>query len=205
MYSFSFILPAHAVGFLLLLMDNVVAMYVGPQGFGRDTTAITSTTSSSSSTSPKSLEAEWLKPPISPKNDERKVSTPMLPRSGHVSFTVGKDLYIFGGYAEETNGDGDENNLVSRYPTNDLWKRSADVDASFSSWELVEQKGNCPEERLVSAVSVLNGRCVLFYIGAQYSTLQLLVLTISNFVEFIADHIYLEDGIQTIGNKVTKS
>jgi hypothetical protein len=171
MHSFSFILPAHAVGFLLLLMDNVEAMYVGPQGFvGRDTTAITSS-SSSSSTSPKTLEAEWLKPLISPKNDERKVSTPMLPRSGHVSFTVGKDLYIFGGYAEETNGDGDENNLVSRYPTNDLWKRSADVDAtSVSSWELVEQKGNCPEERLVSAVSVLNGRCVLFYIGAQHST-----------------------------------
>jgi len=170
MHSFSFILPAHAVGFLLLLMDNVEAMYVGPQGFvGRDTTAITSS-SSSSSTSPKTLEAEWLKPLISPKNDERKVSTPMLPRSGHVSFTVGKDLYIFGGYAEDTNSNGDANNLVSRYPTNDLWKRSADVDASFSSWELVEQKGNCPEERLVSAVSVLNGRCVLFYIGAQHST-----------------------------------
>lgn len=114
------------------------------------------------------IRAEWLENPVKTitneisSNDDKVVNhaaSIMLPRSGHVSFTIGNDQYLFGGYAEEKN---DVN--MSRYPTNDLWKRTSTTNVGnglgLSPWKRLEQKGDCPEERLVSAITVLKGRYV---------------------------------------------
>ncbi len=164
MYIFSSALLA-----AISLMVDATSAYVGPQGIppGRLGTASSS-----------SLEAEWIvsAKATSPADQDTSRPSAMLPRSGHVSFIVGKDHYVFGGYAEEetstTNDGGKEGNSVSRYPINDLWKRRVDGDDIFTPWEQVEQKGDRPEERLVSAVSVLDGRYVcsldLFFLQSRY-------------------------------------
>ena len=75
--------------------------------------------------------AEWIKKVSTQPNN---VIHP--PRSGHVAFIDSNhDVYIFGGYAEEANGGGDDGggNDVIRYPTNDLWK----FDSSLKRWNCI--------------------------------------------------------------------
>jgi len=104
-----------------------------------------------------------------PTNDAKSLPNP--PRSGHVTFRAGDEdtrssndnMYVFGGYGEEMKMTPEGEEAVQRYPMNDLWRRracSSDKEG-WCSWEPVEQISP-PEERLVSAVSVLNGRPYLF-------------------------------------------
>lgn len=91
---------------------------------------------------PLHLQVEWIQvkdaPLIIPK------------RSGHVSFTT-KDgrLFVFGGYAEE----GAEKR---RYVTNDLWEWGS------QGWVAVEQTGEPPGPRLVSAAGIVGETPYLF-------------------------------------------
>ncbi|GKY91639.1 hypothetical protein MPSEU_000135800 [Mayamaea pseudoterrestris] len=85
-------------------------------------------------------QAEWkrLDPPqrISPR------------RSGHAAFGTLDKHYIFGGYVED---DSMKRNVVK-----DLWKWKGD------SWQSVEQSGDIPGARLVSAAAAVNDKAFLF-------------------------------------------
>jgi hypothetical protein len=63
------------------------------------------------------------------------------PRSGHVAFSLGDKVYLFGGYAEESS--------ENRYPTNDLWV------FEDSKWTQLQKQDNSnkaqPQQRLASA------------------------------------------------------
>jgi len=117
------------------------------------------------------LHAQWI--PINSSSDNTQPNLTKPSRSGHVSFTMNDNLFIFGGYAEveEIGSNGDV--TLKRFPINDLWERKKvdirknDNDSDKNDicdhiWELVEQQGDVPEERLVSAASVLDGRAYLF-------------------------------------------
>jgi hypothetical protein len=86
----------------------------------------------------------------------------LTPRSGHVSFLIDSDLYTFGGYAEQM-----KLQTVHRYPINDLMKLTFQKstewiqnksDRATIGWDNIEQFGDVPSKRLVSASVVLNGR-----------------------------------------------
>jgi hypothetical protein len=78
------------------------------------------------------------------------------PRSGHVAFTLKNDVYVFGGYAEESPED--------RYPTNDLWK----WDNALCTWNQVmeaslEKKSEKqPQQRLAAAAASLDDTAYIF-------------------------------------------
>ena len=104
--------------------------------------------------------AEWI---------ELRPSQPIHPpRSGHVAFTLKGEAYIFGGYAEEE--EGDDNSKV-RYPTNDLWK----FDSEKANWIKVQaadlhvddcdecnENNKIPQQRLAAAASSLGDSAFLF-------------------------------------------
>ena len=102
--------------------------------------------------SPK-LTAKWIQL-------EAPITTP---RSGHVSFVIDmenqKNLYVFGGYTEQNHLQS-----VRRYPINDLNKLNLPPNPQEfcqnenNNWENIEQLGDVPSKRLVSAAVVLNER-----------------------------------------------
>jgi hypothetical protein len=98
------------------------------------------------------LKAEWITRPAKG-NVGSKPKVPTPARSGHVAFKSGESVFLFGGYGEEILQGGPAN----RSPMNDLWKCAS----NDGSCERLDQK-NPPEERLVSAISVLNGKPYLF-------------------------------------------
>ena len=64
------------------------------------------------------------------------------PRSGHVAFGLDENIYVFGGYAEDSD-------TSSRYPTNDLWCFG---DGDERGWTLVKHKSSSePQPRLAAA------------------------------------------------------
>ena len=69
-------------------------------------------------------------------------------RSGHASFGILDQHYVFGGYVEE---DGPK-----RYVVNDLWNWNG------NTWKQIEQAGDVPGPRLVSAAAVLDDKAYLF-------------------------------------------
>ena len=103
--------------------------------------------------------AEWM----DRSSKTHKISPP---RSGHVAFLSDQDVYVFGGYAEERNRDGEE--VSRRFPTQDVWKWNPNGD--FNGWEPVvlpadmEEKDcilqpqdtpELPQQRLAAAAATL--------------------------------------------------
>ncbi len=74
------------------------------------------------------------------------------PRSGHTSFVIDRDLYTFGGYAEQI-----QQKSIKRFPTNELLKFSFQKSLSVTTEEILGH-GDAPTKRLVSSSAVLNGR-----------------------------------------------
>ena len=70
-------------------------------------------------------------------------------RSGHASFGILDQHYVFGGYVEEEEG-------PKRYVVNDLWNWKG------NSWKQLEPSGDVPGPRLVSAAAILNDKAYLF-------------------------------------------
>lgn len=85
--------------------------------------------------------AEWI--PLSPQKSVTADNTSSLstyispPRSGHVAFVLENHVHVFGGYAEESSllpGGDSNNNRVSRYPLNDLWR----FETASQSWKCLQ-------------------------------------------------------------------
>lgn len=92
--------------------------------------------------------AEWID--LSSVQSTTNFAKVTPPRSGHVAFTANNDndskqLYVFGGYAEES--------IENRYCVNDLWKWTN------NGWNLVAATNTqtAPQERLASAAATLQG------------------------------------------------
>jgi hypothetical protein len=97
---------------------------------------------------------------------KRSYAAPFPPRSGHVAFQHDDRIFLFGGYAEEEEeqkqGDDDDTTKMNRSATNDMWEGRLMDNGSSYEWNIVDQKGDIPEERLVSASVELNERSYLF-------------------------------------------
>ena len=107
------------------------------------------------------LTAEWIE--LKPK----QVIHP--PRSGHVAFKLKEEVYVFGGYAEDSGKDG-----LNRFPTNDMWR----FNPEQSEWEKVGSENlyldDCeecnenikiPQQRLAAAVACLDDDSSAFLFG----------------------------------------
>ena len=166
----------------LLLLDSTVysAPYLSSSSLMTNTAYIDPSASSqpsnlnSSKNTPMptpSLTAQWI--PISNSKPMDSNNNNMMPRSGHVSFVLKKDHYVFGGYVEE---EDERNGSILRTPSKELWKRTL-VQSSkeeeqgifATEWEAVgdTESEHWPEERLCSAVAVLNGRYVFLIVCFQ--------------------------------------